>query len=141
MESNKEDVGRFVGRSNVGSAWEVMENADWACIINVEKKRESGQHYLTFKRIKIRYRDPNDLGYFNHPFELGNKIRLLDDMHLETSLSEESLASDFEAVDLGQKRGKRSATERKVVKDDNSGAGGSDIFDFASSINKKKKAG
>lgn len=136
LESNKEDVGRFVGRSNVGTAWEVMENADWACIINVEKKRGTNQHYLTMKRIKIRYRDPNDLSYFNHPFELGNKIRLLDDVHLETSLSEVSLASDFDAVDLSSKRGKKNATEREVVDGDDD----DDLFDFASSL-KGKKAG
>jgi replicative DNA helicase len=138
LEANKEDVGRFVGRSNVGTAWEVMENADWACIINVEKKRGAEQqYYLTLKRIKIRYRDPNDLSYFNHPFEMGNKIRLLDDVHLETSLSETSLASDFDAVDLNSKRGKKNATEREIVDDDDS----NDLFDFASSIgNKKKKA-
>lgn len=136
LESNKEDVGRFVGRSNVGTAWEVMENADWACIINVEKKRGTNQHYLTMKRIKIRYRDPNDLSYFNHPFELGNKIRLLDDVHLETSLSEVSLASDFDAVDLSSKRGKKNATEREVIDGDDD----DDLFDFASSL-KGKKAG
>lgn len=113
-----------------------MENADWACIINVEKKRGTNQHYLTMKRIKIRYRDPNDLSYFNHPFELGNKIRLLDDVHLETTLSETSLSSDFDGVDLGSKKGKKNATEREVVDDDNDA---DNIFDFASAINRKKK--
>lgn len=137
MESNKEDLGRFMGRSNVGTAWEVMENADWACIINVEKKRgtEQDQYYLTFKRIKIRYRDPNDLGYFNHPFEMGNRIRLMDDIHLETSLSEESLSTDFDVVDLSAKKGKRQAKQREVVDD---GASADNLFDFASSINKSK---
>jgi len=114
-----------------------MENADWSCIINVEKKRGTDQYYLTFKRVKIRYRDSHDLGYFNHPFEIGNRMRLLDDIHLETSLSEESLASDFEGViDLASAaaKGKRNATKREVVEDDDD-----DIFDFASAINNKKK--
>lgn len=135
MEANKEDLGRFIGRSNVGSAWEVIENSDWVCVINVERKRSTGQYYLTFKRVKIRYRDPNDLGYFNHPFEIGNRIRLLDDIHLETSLSEESLSSDFDAVDLSSsgKKGKRTAVEREIVDDDDD-----NIFDFASYINNKK---
>jgi replicative DNA helicase len=136
MEANKEDLGRFVGRSNVGTAWEVIENSDWVCIINIEKKRSTGQYYLTFKRVKIRYRDPNDLGYFNHPFEMGNRIRLLDDIHLETSLSEESLSSDFDAVDLGNKKGKRTAVEREVIDDDDDE---DNLFDFAAAINNKKK--
>ena len=115
---------------------EVIENSDWVCIINIEKKRSTGQYYLTFKRVKIRYRDPNDLGYFNHPFEMGNRIRLLDDIHLETSLSEESLSSDFDAVDLGNKKGKRNAVEREVIDD---GDDEDDLFDFAAAINNKKK--
>ena len=137
MTANKEDLARFVGRSNVGSAWEVIENSDWCCIINVEKKRGTDQFYLTFKRVKLRYKDPNpnELGYFNHPFEIGNRVRLIDDIHLETSLSEESLASDFEGiVDLVAKKGKRNATEREVVDDSDDF---DSVFDFSTAINKK----
>jgi len=134
MQANKEDLARFVGRANVGSAWEVVENSDWCCIINVEKKRDTGQYYLTFKRVKIRYRDPNDLGYFNHPFVMGNRMQLIDDMGLDKPLSEESLSSDFEGVELGNKKGKRNATEREVIDDDND----SDIFEFACAINSRK---
>jgi hypothetical protein len=89
------------------------------------------------KRIKIRYRDPNDLSYFNHPFEVGNKIRLLDDVHLESSLSEVSLASDFDAVDLSSIKGKRTAGDREVVEDDDDAGS---LFNFASAIGKKKRA-
>ena len=32
---------------------EIIENSDWVCIINVEKKRDTGQYYLTFKRVII----------------------------------------------------------------------------------------
>lgn len=135
MTSNKDDVTRLVGRANVGSAWEVIENSDWCAIINIERKRGTEQYFLTFKRIKIRYRDPNlnELGYFNHPFEITNRVRLIDDLYLETSLSEDSLVSDFDGViDLVAKKGKRNATTREV--DD----GGDDLFDFASAINKSK---
>jgi hypothetical protein len=136
MQANKEDLARFVGRANVGSAWEVVENSDWSCIINVERKKDTDQYYLTFKRIKIRYRDPNDLGYFNHPFVIGNRMQLMDDVELDRSLSEESLASDFEGIDLSKnKKGKRNATEREVVDDyDESG----ELFDFSNAINSKK---
>lgn len=134
MQSNKEDLARFVGRSNIGGAWEVQENSDWCCIINVEKKRGTEQYYLTFKRVKIRYRDPNDLGYFNHPFEITNRIKLLDDVHLETSLSEESLATDFDGIaDIVASKGKRNAKEREVVEDESD-----DLFNFAASINSRR---
>lgn len=128
MTTEKEDLARFVGRSNVGSAWEVMENVDWACVINVEKKKDTGQYYLTFKRVKIRYRDPNDLGYFNHPFNMENRMQLIDDIHLEKSLSEESLATSFEGVSEITTKGRKQATKRKIDDDDG-------IFDFASKVN------
>jgi len=129
MMSNKEDLARFLGRSNVGSAWEIVENCDWVCIINVEKKRSTGQYYLTFKRVKIRYKNVSDLGYFNHPFEMNNRMRLIDDIYMEKSLSEDSLASDFDGVDLLNKKGKRNATEREEIED-------SSLFDFSSSLTK-----
>lgn len=71
MQSNKDDVTRFLGRSNVGTAFEIIENADWVSIINVERKRSTGQMYLTFKRLKIRYRALGDSDYFNHPKLIG----------------------------------------------------------------------
>lgn len=129
MQSNKEDLAKFLGRSNVGSAWEIIENVDHATIINVEKKRQTGQYYLTFKRVKIRYNDMSDLSYFNHPFNIESKMQLLDDIDLDHSLSEESLASDFDAVDLLNKKGNRTAKEREVIEED-------DLFDFSKSISK-----
>ena len=105
-----------------------MENVDWACVINVEKRKDTGQYYLTFKRVKIRYRDPNDLGYFNHPFSMENRMQLIDDIFMEKSLSEESLSTTFEGVSEITSKGRKQATKRKVDTD-------SDLFDFASKVN------
>ena len=127
MLSNKEDLARFIGRGNVGSSWEVVENADWAAIVNVEQKRATKQFYLTFKRIKIRYREMSNLSYFNHPFSGGGKITLIDDVDLESSISELSLSSDFDGVDLSAVKGSRTATAREVIEDD-------DIFDFSKTV-------
>lgn len=55
--------------------------------------------------LKRRYRSSEDnhklrnLTYFNHPFENGNEIRLIDDVDLPKSLSLESLATVFVAKD------------------------------------------
>lgn len=51
------------------------------------------------------------LEYFNHPFEPGNEIRLIDDIDLPRPLSLESLSTQFEAVD--DKRGKENAIDRE----------------------------
>ena len=62
---------------------------------------------------------------------------MIEDIYLEHSLSEDSLATDFEGVDLNiDKKGNRTAVERKIINDTED----NDIFDFAASINKKKVA-
>lgn len=135
MENNKADIGRFVGRGNIGSAWEIIENSDWVCMINVEKKKNTDHYYLTFKRVKIRYRDADDLGYFNHPFMDGNRMRLVDDIDLPNPISEESLQSDFEGVvEVDTKKGRRSAREREVVKDEEDIALASEVFNLGNMI-------
>lgn len=138
MQANKEDLARFVGRSNVGSAWEVMENSDWVCIINVEKKKSTGQFYLTFKRVKLRYREIDDLSYFNHPFEMGAKIQLLDDINLDRQLSEDSLATDFEGVDLSTNNKRKNAKERDKKKEsyDDDDFESDDLFKALTSLKK-----
>lgn len=119
MEANKTDVGRFLGRANIGSAWEVLENADWFCFINKELKKGTNKFYLSFKRVKIRGKSDGLLGYFNHPFEEGNEMKLLDDINLDITLSEESLSSDFEGVvEFNGRKGKRNAKEREVIDED-----------------------
>ena len=66
--------------------------------------------------LKRRYRSSEEdeklrrLEYFNHPFEYGNEIKLIDDIDFDKSVSLESLATKFEAVD--DKRGKQNAVER-----------------------------
>ena len=119
MENNKTDVGRLLGRGNVGSAFEVLENADWFCFINKEIKRGTNRVYLSFKRAKIRGREDGLLGYFNHPFVENNGMQLMDDIYLDESLSEESLSSDFDGViEFSGKKGKRKAVEREIIDND-----------------------
>jgi len=60
-------------------------------------------------------------------------MKLIDDIYLEKSLSEESLMSDFEGIDENvNKKGKRNAVERDVIDDDDK----NDLFDFTRAINK-----
>ena len=117
IQAKKEDITRLIGRDGVGSAWEVIENADWACIINQEKKIDTDELYLTFKLLKRRYRSAEDdeklrrFDYFNHPYEPGNEIRLMDDINLDKSLSIISLSSQFASANEN-KRGVRNVIER-----------------------------
>lgn len=96
---NKQDVLRFVGPSNIGNCWDIMEETDWACIINLERKMSTNELFLTFKRVKIRYNKDNFVAdYFNHPFSNVKGVRLLTDVDKDKSVSIASLASDLESV-------------------------------------------
>ena len=117
MTQNKEDLGKFIGATNVANCWDLLENSDWVCVINIEKKKGTEDYYLTFKRTKLRYADlSNGVTYFNHPFADNNKIRLKDDLYLPESLSEESLASDFIGVtNTAGKKGRNNAIDRDDI--------------------------
>lgn len=120
LQANKEDVTRLVGRDAIAGSWEILENADWTCIINPETKTDTGDLYLTFKLLKRRYRstEPDEklrrLDYFNHPFEVGSEIRLIDDYYLPKSVSLTSIATPFEPVENSNK-GKHNAMQRTEI--------------------------
>lgn len=122
LQAKKEDVTRLVGRDAIAGAWEIIENSDFVCIINPEVKSDTNELFLTFKMLKRRYRSSEEneklrrLEYFNHPFEPGNEIRLLDDVTLDKPLSLESLSTKFEAMD--DKRGKENAINRGFKEDE-----------------------
>lgn len=86
-------------------------------------KRKTRQQYLTFKKIKQRYRVDIDIDYFNHPFDECNTMKLLDDINLEKSLSELSLSDEFiDASDetINQVTGKKKNAINRLNLDENS---------------------
>lgn len=117
IQNKKEDVTRLVGRDGVAGAWEIIENSDVVIIINQEIKADTNDLYLTFKLLKRRYRSSETteklkrLDYFNHPYEHGNTIKLIDDIDLPKSVSLFSLSTTFVAYE-DAKKGKHNAIER-----------------------------
>ncbi len=129
----KEDLARLLGRANIAVSWDLLENVDWAAIINIEKERHSNILYLTIKRIKIRYKDLAKYSYINHPFVSGSTIMLQDDILLEKPLSKESLSSNMEGIgSSGIKGSITSGGHREQKKPENI----EDLFDMEKSINK-----
>lgn len=107
-------------------------------IINQEVKADTGDVYLTFKLLKRRYKSSEEdeklkrLDYFNHPYEKGNSIKLIDDIDKPKSVSLYSLATQFVALE-DTKRGKKNAVERKSL--DNPPDEYFEPFDFGKSDN------
>lgn len=141
MQSNKQDLAKLVGRDGVAGAWEIMENSDVVIVLNRETKKDTGEQFMTFKLLKRRYRSSETteklrkLDYFNHPYEPGNGIRLIDDINMAKSISVYSLAGELVATE-SQKRGRQNAIKRKEITDgDLSLVPEYESFDFNNSMN------
>ena len=116
MRENKQDIARFVGSGSVASCYDLIFEADFVAMINLERQKSSGKLFLTFKRLKLRgKKDVLSVDYFNHPFENDKEIRLAVDVDKDKPLSVMSLASDLESVDereLDDARKRRPKVER-----------------------------
>ena len=110
MREGKADLAKFLGGENVGSAYEVMENPDMSIVLNLERKKDNQLLYLTFYRIKARYRPSTKLGYFNQPFNKENEFQLVDDVLNTKPAGIISLETGMEGADvdniLGASRGR-----------------------------------
>lgn len=83
---NKTD--QAMGRANVSVAWEVMEVADWMCLMNIENNGET--KYLMFKAVKQRDLDQNTdnaITAIRHPFISVQSFALKDDIMENVSIS------------------------------------------------------
>lgn len=99
MRDGKADLGKFLGGENVGSAYEVMENPDMSIALNLERKKDNQLLYLTFYRLKERYRPSTKLNYFNQPFQKDNEFQLQDDILKSKPLGIISLDTNMEGAD------------------------------------------
>lgn len=91
VRSNKADLTRLLGRSNVGESMLMIDNADWAAIINDEYDHE-GNKYMAFKNIKMRYAGlSRDCIY--QPFENGNSIKLIEDLYSLVPVFKDTLST------------------------------------------------
>ena len=79
-KSNKSDLVRFIGRSNISESMLILNNIDAGYMLTPEITQD-GEKYLGIQRIKIRYK-ASDREYIYLPF-LGNTIRLIEDFGTE----------------------------------------------------------
>lgn len=103
VRQGKGDVTKLIGREHVGDAWEVIETADWAAMINTEFKPGTDEKYLFINVVKRRRVDPNEADFAKytclaHPFAINNGLRLIDDINLDKVLSLQSLVTDIDII-------------------------------------------
>ena len=138
MRDGKADLLKFIGNSDIGSAWAVIEEADIAVMINLERRVKDQQLYLTFKFTKKRYVGQGEVisDYFNHPFSNASEIKLMTDVDKEASVSIMSLASELVSVSMDEHE--QSVQERPTVVRK---VGTSSILDAIGCGNKMQNAG
>lgn len=78
-EAGTKDIAKHLNASNTGESWGIIMNADFACIISPETDTETGKHYMSFKRVKLRFKPISRLEYFHQPFDGENTMRLVQD--------------------------------------------------------------
>lgn len=96
----KGDLSKLIGREHIGSAWEVVESADFLGITNITYKPGTNQRYLELDAVKRRRIDTNEyemarFTHLAHPFSERNGLRLIDDLYLDKVLSVQSLDTDI----------------------------------------------
>lgn len=85
---SKADLTRLLGKSNIGESMLMLDNIDYACIINTEYDNENHK-YMVFKEIKTRVKTFRD--YICQPFDLENEIKLIEDYYSPIPVFKESL--------------------------------------------------
>lgn len=81
-KSNKNDLVRMIGRSNISESLRMLNNVDGAFLLAPEWTQD-GEKYLGIQRIKIRYR-ATVREYFYIPY-VNNSIRLSEDLYGEAT--------------------------------------------------------
>lgn len=82
------DLTRLLGRSNVGESLLMLDNVDYAGIINKEYDSE-GNPYMVFKNIKERFKTMRQ--YICQPFSLDNDLKLVEDYNSPLPVFKENL--------------------------------------------------
>lgn len=88
-----QDVGKLLGKSNVGESMLMIDNLDSAIIIAIDYDEE-GNRYLVLNNVK--HRDRVSRTYMAQPFAVGSTIRLVEDVGMVPQFKE-SLHSRVEA--------------------------------------------
>ena len=109
----KEGILNFVGPALIGTAWGLVQEADWVGSLNLERRRSTNTNHMSFKLYKIRgKKDDMMIDYFNHPF-IGNSLRLMPDVDKEKTVSMILNASDLESVDEEKETGYGNSAQKR----------------------------
>ena len=64
INRKKSDTVLQLSSAEIGNSFAMVENTDMLVLINSEFGQESGQKYMSFKKVKMRYRPQHEVDYF-----------------------------------------------------------------------------
>ena len=85
---SKADLTRLLGKSNIGESMLMLDNVDFACVVNPEYDNEK-RKWMVFKQIKTRFKA--DRTYICEPFDINNQIKLIEDFYSPIPVFKDSL--------------------------------------------------
>lgn len=97
-QSNKADMTKLLGRSNIGESLLMVDNADCVLVINFEYDQD-GNRYMVFKLLKIRSATPLR-DYICQPFVRSSQTRLVTDLNDFEPAFKESLKPESKCTGL-----------------------------------------
>lgn len=113
-QANKADLVRLLGRSNIGESTLMLDNLDWASLINIEYDN-MGTMYLGFNRIKMRIKC-SSRSILYQPFVKDNSMKLLEDFYSPLPLFKETLRDN---INLSSNISSTNNSRHTTVKDIN----------------------
>lgn len=111
VSKGKTDMAKELNASHIGESAMLIENADYAFIINKEENMTTNEEFLSFKLIASRVKAPK-VTYFAQKFE--NGMRLEEDLLLAKSLSYEAIGDNLKDFNPNK-------TREKIMKSRNQG--------------------
>lgn len=85
---SKSDLTRMLGKSNIGESMLMLDNVDFACIVNPEYDSE-GRKWMVFREIKTRVKIMRE--YICQPFDTENEIKLIEDFYAPVPVFRETM--------------------------------------------------
>ena len=110
--TTKADLTRFMGRGNIGESMLILDNIDFAFIVNAEYDT-SDKKYMVFSRIKNRDR-ASDRKYICQPFADGNSIRLMVDEDKDIPVFRETLKDSVDEIFKNNNLNKSNRTQNTI---------------------------
>lgn len=88
---SKADLTRMLGKSNIGESMLMLDNVDFAAIVNPEYDRDNNK-WMVCREIKTRVQIMRE--YVCLPFDVNNSIRLIEDYYSPIPVFRETMYED-----------------------------------------------